>query len=300
MDKQNPTANPPAEYTWWGAVPDHLRTKTQLADLDLPRQPGGPVRATVTAKGPGGKGTYNLYDLGESVPTQTPAAQLARRTTTSRTCDDCGARPESPCTKTADGPLLCAACAHIHRLRQTQHAAAERAQVAAGQAADLLADEHLVVLAAAYTHRPPTETGKPHPPAAAHITVLDARDGLTLYNRTLRLTGPRTPGAPADAVDPTPALADLATLLADRTVALWDTDLQPLHDALRRLKTDRGVLPSGYQRVHKLQVLASLWRADLDPATARYRVPAPPGTAERLLYLLRRMAKSHEFAISEG
>ncbi|WP_327071942.1 hypothetical protein [Kitasatospora sp. NBC_01302] len=292
MEKQNSAVDRPTEYTWWGEVPDHLVTKTRLADLDLPRQPGGPVRATITARGPGGKGTFNLYDIRESTPTATTVAQLAaRRTNSSRTCEECGAHPETPCTETPDGELLCAACAHIHRLRAKQQEAADRARVVGEQAVEHLADEHLVVLSVHYTHRPPTESGKPRPPAAARITVLDPHDALPLYDRTLRLTGPRTPGAPVDAVDPAPALDDLATLLADRTVALWDNELQPLSDALRHLKVKyRSFLPSGYRRVVKLQVLVSLWRADLDPATGQYRVPVPPGSAERLLYLLRAMA----------
>ncbi|MGW7582789.1 hypothetical protein ACWGKU_17085 [Kitasatospora sp. NPDC054768] len=32
------------------------------------------------------------------------------------------------------------------------------------------------------------------------------------------------------------------------------------------------------------------WRADLHPTTARPRTPTPPGTPDRLLYLLGRLA----------
>ncbi|MFE7524632.1 hypothetical protein ACFU7Y_02810 [Kitasatospora sp. NPDC057542] len=285
------------EYTWWGEVPAHLTTKTRLADLDLPRQPGGPARATIATRNAiGRKAVFDLYDVRESVPTSATAAQLAaaaaRRTTGSRTCEECGARPEAPCTQTSDGWLLCTACAHIHRLRARQKEATERAQVVAEQAARICDDERLVVLAVDYTRRPPTDSGVPRPPAAARITVLDPRNALPPYDRTLRLTGPRTPGAPADAVDAGPALADLTALLAEHTVLLWtETDLKPLYDALRHLKLNTGnFLPSGHDRVHRLQTLAALWRADIDPATGHPRTPTPPGTADRLLYLLRRMA----------
>ncbi|MFF2148935.1 hypothetical protein [Kitasatospora sp. NPDC058190] len=159
------------------------------------------------------------------------------------------------------------------------------------QAADLHDDERLAVLAVTYTHRPADPgTGNPRPSAAARITALD-RDAATLYDRTLRLTGPRTPGAPADAVEPAPALADLADLLADRTVLLWDDELKPLHDALRRLKVEhRRILPDGYQRVHHLKMTVTRWRADLDPLTGHHRIPTPPGIADRLLYMLRQVA----------
>ncbi|WP_331731336.1 hypothetical protein [Kitasatospora sp. NBC_01300] len=275
------------EYSWWGDLPNHLVTKTRLSALDLPRQPAGPARATITARHPGGKkGTFELYDINESVPTAATAVQLAaRRTTLFRTCTECGAHPE-----TADGKQLCAVCSHIQRLRAAQEAAAERSRVAGGQAAEFLANDHLAVLGVQYTPRPPADIGKPRPPAAARITVLDARDAHALFDQTLRLTGPRTPGAPADAVEAAPALDELAATLADRTVVLWDMELAPLGDALRPLKTYRTVLPSGYGRVHRVQTLVCMWRADLDPTTGQYRTPTPPGTADRLLHLLRHIA----------
>ncbi|MER7850287.1 hypothetical protein ABTZ03_40860 [Kitasatospora sp. NPDC096077] len=54
-------------------------------------------------------------------------------------CADCGARPETPTT--GDGRALCSTCAHIHRLRTRQQAAAENSRAAATEAATLLADE---------------------------------------------------------------------------------------------------------------------------------------------------------------
>ncbi|MGW7444972.1 hypothetical protein [Kitasatospora sp. NPDC054795] len=285
---------PLPSYTWWGAVPAYLRTTTQLAALDLPRQPAGPVRATIEARNPGTgrKDDFDLYDVRESEPTAATAAQLvaaaARRTTNTRTCEDCGARPETPCTPAADGRALCITCAHITRLRTRQAEAATAGREAAATAARLLADEHLVVLAVTYTPGEPTAAGTPRPPAAARLTALD-RTGATLYDRTLRLTGPRTPGAPVGALDPGPATADLATLLADRTVVIWTPgDLDALYDALRRLKLPTDLLPVG--RVNTARHAAIAWRADLDPATGEHRTPTPPGTADRLHLLLRRMA----------
>ncbi|MFD5084369.1 hypothetical protein ACFWOG_17235 [Kitasatospora sp. NPDC058406] len=279
-------------YTWWGEVPTHLATRTRLAELDLPRQPAGPARATIdTRNALGKKATFDLYDVRESIPTQASAAQLAAaaaRRTKPRTCQDCGAHPDTPCTQSADGRALCDTCAHIDRLRARQQEAAADSRQAAASAVGLLDDEHLVVLAVDYTPGEPTAAGTPRPPAAARITVLD-RDGATLHDRTLRLTGPRTPGAPAHAIDPAPALADLTNLLAERTVVLWTPgDLDPLHDALRRLKLTTALLPEG--RVNSLRPAATQWRADLDPRTGEPRRPTPPGTADRLLLLLRRVA----------
>ncbi|MBV6703456.1 hypothetical protein [Kitasatospora aureofaciens] len=109
----------------------------------------------------------------------------------------------------------------------------------------------------------------------------------------MRLTGPRTPGAPAHATAPAETIAELTELLADRTVLIWtESDLTPLHDALRHLKLNVGpLLPAGHGRVRHLRHAAAQWRADLDPTTGELRFPTPPGTADRLLYLLRRMAK---------
>ncbi|GAA2156914.1 hypothetical protein GCM10009760_58430 [Kitasatospora kazusensis] len=288
------SVKPVPSYTWWGEVPDHLRTATQLAALDLPRQAAGPVRATIETRNPGTgrKEDFDLYDVRESVPTAATAAQLlaagARRTTTSRTCEDCGAHPETPCTPAADGRALCGTCAHITRLRTRQAEARAAAQDVADTADRLLADEHLAVLQIDYIPGEPTAAGTPRPPAAARLTVLD-RTGTALYDRTVRLTGPRTPGAPDHAIDPAPALADLTNLLAERTVVLWTLgDLDPLYDALRRLKLDTALLPEG--RVNSLRPAATQWRADLDPRTGELRRPTPPGTADRLLLLLRKMS----------
>lgn len=247
MDNLNSAANPPAEYSWWGEVPDHLRTATQLAALDLPRQPAGPVRATIKARNPGTgrKDDFDLYDLRESIPSPASAAQLtaaASRRTVSRTCEDCGAHPETPCIPAADGRALCGTCAHITRLRTRQAEAAAAVQDVTETAARILADEHLAVVHVDYTPGEPTAAGTPRPPAAARLTALD-RTGRALYDRTVRLTGPRTPGAPDHAVGPAPALEDLTGLLAQRTVVIWTPgDLGPLSDALRRLRLNTRLL----------------------------------------------------------
>ncbi|MGW4380927.1 hypothetical protein [Kitasatospora sp. NPDC004531] len=285
---------PVPSYTWWGDLPPHLVTRTQLAELDLPRQPGGPVRARITATGPHGrKGTFDLFDLGESVPTPATGAQLAaaaaRRTTGTRACEQCGARPETPCTQ-IDGWLLCGACAHVHHLRARQQQAAEQARAAAEQAARLHADERLAVLAVTYTHRPTPGTGpvrpagrRPHHrprPRRHHPLRPHAAPDRPPHPRRARRHRRTRPGPRRPRRHPRhPHRGAL------------DDDLGPLHSALRRLRVDHPrLLPDGFQRVHRLAMLVTLWRGDLDPTTGRHRAPTPPGTADRLLHLLRRAA----------
>ncbi|MGW4809483.1 hypothetical protein [Kitasatospora sp. NPDC004272] len=286
------SANSPISYTRWGDVPAHLLTRTALADLDLPRQPAGPVRATIdTRNAIGRKATFELYDVRESQPTSASAAQLAAaaaRRTTTRTCQDCGAHPDAPLVPATGGHLLCHTCAHIARLRERQAAAAADARDVAATVARLLDDEHLAVLAVQYVPGEPTAHGTPRPPAAARITVLD-RTGTTLFDETVRLTGPRTPGAPAHAVDHAEPITHLTDLLAERTVVIWSpADLDPLREALRRRKPTCALqLPN---RVNSLKPAATRWRADLDPSTGFHRAPTPPTTADRTLLLLRRIA----------
>src|SRR5271169_3874760 len=87
-------------YTVWYQVPTHLRTRTQLASLDLPRVPDGPVRAEIYARGGDGpKGTFDLFDLNESQPSPATANALAaaqrRRDPVAHQCQDCGAHTEA-------------------------------------------------------------------------------------------------------------------------------------------------------------------------------------------------------------
>ncbi|MFJ8444400.1 hypothetical protein [Kitasatospora griseola] len=287
---------PVPAYTWWGEVPEYLLTRTQLAALELPRRPGGPVRATVDGSTPAGRATFKLFDLAESVPTAATGAQLAAaaaRSATVRVCEDCGARPDAPPAarihpKNGPGRLLCRACRQVHRIRQAQQRLRTASEAAARELADLVAEhgERLVVLDVAYTLRA-TPSGK-QVPAAAALTALDLV-GTALFRRTLRLTGPRTPCSAPDAVPAADALDELSGILAGRTVLMWNlADLDPLHAALRRAAIDAPAYPPR-RRSRSLHELAALWRADVT-ADANLRPAVAPGTADRLLHLVHLIA----------
>ncbi|MFD7499002.1 hypothetical protein ACFV8T_43180 [Streptomyces sp. NPDC059832] len=153
-------------YSYWGEVPaGTYMTKSQLQRLTLPRQPGGPVRARVEGRdGAGRRGVFDLYLVKESEPTSASTAQLAaaaaRRTTTDRVCNECGACPDQPCTPWGDtGHALCQTCTHIERLRTAQLQVTERRAHVQQRAAELL-EQDLAVLHITYTDRGITASGR--------------------------------------------------------------------------------------------------------------------------------------------
>jgi hypothetical protein len=76
-------------YPWFDVVPDNLKTRNQLAELNL--KPGGEIRALVEWKN--GKRVAYLYDVAEAVPkparttAQLQAVEAAKRSR--RTCPVC-------------------------------------------------------------------------------------------------------------------------------------------------------------------------------------------------------------------
>lgn len=281
-------------FSYWGELPANTyMTKTQLKDLDLPRQPGGPVRATVEGRdGAGRRDTFDLYLISESVPTSASAAQLAaaaaRRTTGTRVCEQCGSRPELPCTQ-VDAWLLCQACAHIERLRAAQRQAGEVRDHVQRRAARLLDDGDLAVVHITYTDRGTTDASKRRTPSAAHVAALGA-DGTVLVDVELRIVASRSKGIPDGAADPDQAADAIRSALADKRVLVWASDV--LKDLIQGL-AGLGVswpFPSGHDRRHELRQMVMAWRGDLNPKTGTVRVPIPPGRADRMLYLLQQIA----------
>ncbi|MFH8558894.1 hypothetical protein ACH4FE_35630 [Streptomyces celluloflavus] len=292
----------PEHFARWSALPPDLyMTRTQLANLDQPREPGGPVRATVEGRdGAGRRATFDLHLISESRPTRASAAQLAsaaaRRTTGTRVCEQCGARPDLPCTRVDDW-LLCRTCAHIDMLRARQKQAADARTRAAAYAAELLADERLAVLHVGYTDRGTTPAGTRRAPSAAHLTALDA-EGQVLLDLQIRLVPPRSKGIPKGAVDPGIACEEIRRALEGRVMLVWAAD--SLGDLSKSKALDDGwPFPTGYGRRHELQHMAADWRSDLTPKTGQPRPAMPPGRADRMLQLLQQIASTADHYLGQ-
>ncbi|MFG2226565.1 hypothetical protein [Streptomyces sp. NPDC048644] len=295
-------------FARWGALPpDRYMTRTQLADLDQPREPGGPVRATVEGRdGAGRRATFDLYLISESRPTRASAAQLAaaaaRRATGTRVCEQCGARPDLPCTRVGDW-LLCRTCAHIDMLRARQKQAAEARARATAYAAELLADERLTVLHVGYTDHGATSAGTLRTPSAAHLTALDA-DSQVLLDLQVRLVPPRSEDIPEGAIGPTAAATATATerirlALTGRIMLVWAADSLG-HLSNSEALDDGWPFPTGYGRRHELCHLATDWRGDLDPKTGQPCPAMPPGRADRMLHLLQRIASPADHYLGQA
>ncbi|MFI7103461.1 hypothetical protein ACIBK8_29415 [Streptomyces sp. NPDC050161] len=291
-------------FARWGALPpDRYMTRTQLADLDQPREPGGPVRATVEGRdGAGRRATFDLYLISESRPTRAGAAQLAsdaaRRATGTRVCEQCGARPDLPCTRVGDW-LLCRTCAHIDMLRARQKQAAEARTRATAYAAELLADERLAVLHVGYTDHGATPADTLSGPSTAHLTALDA-DSQVLLDLQMRLVPPRSTDIPDGAIDPATATEQIRLAFTGRLMLVWAAD--SLGDLSRSPALDNVTwpFPTGYGRRHELCHLATDWRGDLDPKTGQPRPAIPPGRADRMLHLLQRIAGTADHYLGQA
>ncbi|MFF9481670.1 hypothetical protein [Streptomyces sp. NPDC014733] len=291
-------------FAYWSALPPHrYMTRTQLSSLDQPREPGGPVRATVEGRDDAGRrAVFDLYLISESRATRAGATQLAaaaaRGTAGTRVCEQCGARPDLPCTPVGDW-LLCRTCAHIDMLHARQRQAAEARTRAAACAADLLADDRLAVLHVDYTERGTAPAGTHRTPSAAHLTALDS-DGHVLLDLQMRLIPPRAKGTiPERAVDPATAGDEIRRALEGRMMLVWAAD--SLRDLSRSKALDDGwPFPTGYGRRHELCHLVADWRGDLDPKTGQPRPAMAPGRADRMLHLLQQTAGAVDPHLSQN
>lgn len=276
-------------YQGWRQVPLGLFSKTQLADLDFPRLPGGPVRAHVqTRDWNGRKATFALYRLAESVPSPAGAAQLeaARRRSdpAARVCTDCGARPDRPVVSGR-----CPACAQIVRIRSALAVAADDRARVVEWARTILVPQLLpaVVLRVVEVLRAPAPSGRQD--LAAVALRVDAVDitGRRLVDATIRLAGPRVKAVPADAVAPDAVADQIRAILGRHPLVTWD-------DAglwsLRRLY-DVDPPHSWYAgNPNALSRRAAQWRGEIDPDTLGMRSAIHPGSADRMLLFLQRMA----------
>jgi len=289
-------------YPHWRAVPWTLASKAALAKADLPREPGSPVRAWVTGTGWNDKDIdIALYSVADSVPTNASAKQLLaarRRSTAVRVCDDCGARTQQPLTESSEGTHRCLMCRRIARIRDFQaELRAERSELAQW-AQQLLADPLLAVVWVGVVEAEPTAAGRRRPPLAARVQAVDGT-GARLLDILVKLTGPRTKGAPTEAVPAEQGATALQQALAGRRMVGWDNEaLVPVLERLDtlgcRVHLD-GIGPKTWEQAHygrRYPPVAATadrvarWRGDLDPATGKLLTPWAPGTADRLWLLL--------------
>jgi hypothetical protein len=281
-------------------VPEHLRTKTQLADLDLPRIPGGEAVGYVHDRGPHGrKGDFDLYDLATSLPSPATAGQLQaarhRSESDGRRCAACGARPDQRPTTHRDpgengaAALLCHPCLHIARLRETQHRIATERTEACHLAATWLAEDTAALVHAAPISPPPGPDGRPKHPLALAVGAFTP-GGTLLYRATVRLNRSRNPIVPTDAVPAEEAFEALSANLTGRCVIEWSTG------ALKHL----GGVPTFPNEPSRsapclfvLDRRVAAWRGQIDPHTYRLTTPPDPGRADLMALLIRRMAADH-------
>jgi hypothetical protein len=293
------------EYTSWGEVPDHLRTMTQLADLDLPRKPIGAPRATITSRYPTGRtAIYDLFDLAESVPTQTSATRLDAGGGPPR-CARCGAHPDTPPTlysRNGQDRHLCFTCHRIEQIRDRQHELAERRLAAAAWAAAILADPTVALISFTHHAPPAAPSGRRRDPVAVTLDACDTSGVVLLRPVTVALVGPRSKHLPAKAITLTQVLPTLAGALAGRRLIPWrSTQAEALATAVRAHPDpqDPHVKQIGDQLAEVAKHPAGLagrvtdWRGQLDLDLA-VRPAIGPGRADRYALLVRRMAHTHD------
>jgi hypothetical protein len=292
-------------YAGWWEVPPHLMPATALAELEYPRTADGqqPVGWVETRDWRDKKTTVALYDARTCPPTKATARQLAAASGSStrrrrRACADCGARCQRPLPPLHEAPgsgPLCPACRHIALLRCAQADAAKARRRSAERAAELLGWTDAAVVQVDLAVPPPMPSGRARPPTAARIRAVDLQ-GERLVDVLVRLVGPRAHHVPAGAVPPKDAAPAVGRLQGRRLIVWHEPDLEHL----RRVAPDlnRADEHAGWNRAYgfpREQVavlwwLVTQWRGQLDPHTRTLIACLPPGTPDRLLLLLQRIA----------
>jgi hypothetical protein len=304
----------PKDYFRWSDVPFSLACRSQLAKADFPREPGGPVRGYLKTSDWRGKKAYwlPLFAVSESVPTGATGGQLAaaeRRSSAVRECGECGARSQQPLHQREDGRHLCLMCGRIARVLERQAQLRERRAELAGWARELLDGGGLAIVWVTVHEAPLTPAGNKRPPLAARVHVVDEA-GRRLADVLVRLAGPRTKGAPDDAVPASEGVAALSAAIEGRRAVLWtDWELEPvtgrlaeLGHRLRGVETVSGPTvwngPSGSWSGQVRDCVAQ-WRGELHPGTGELLTPWPPGTADRLQLALARIAAGASTSATE-
>ncbi len=296
-------------YTGWWQVPDHLLPATTLGELEYPRTATGrqPDAWVDTRDWSDRKTSIPLYDARACPPTKATARQLVTAATRShrqRTCADCGAHCQRPLTvDPTDRRPQCPACRHLARLRRRQAELAAARPVIAARTRELLAWPDAVVVQVDLEVPPPTPAGRRRPATAARVRAVDL-DGARLVDVLVRLVGPRAHHVPASAVAAREAVPTIYRAVVGARLLMWSLlDLERLrlvapHPNLPRLSwlPEAGDTPQPHRplpehaRAVAVEAITTRWRGQLDPHTRALVACLAPGTPDRLLLMLRRIA----------
>ena len=264
-------------FTWWDAVPEHLKTTTQLGKEGL--KPGPYYRALIdTTKYRGG--LYKLFDVAEATPKRkTSAAQLraldrAREAADRqrRTCPGCERLVEDAYEFTVNQGI-CSRCAEARFSAMLTKDRQEAAEWARG----LLADPNLVLL--------DLETTGLYDAEIVQLGVL-SKEGEVLLERLVKPEGDYWDTLRRERGEKVPLITSGATAvhgISDADVAdapgfieleaaLLDV-LEGKTVAVYNLSFDQGVLRRElmrlYERRHDLTELSSIEQRDAQSAFAR-------------------------------
>jgi hypothetical protein len=306
-------------YAGWWQVPAHLLPATALAQLEYPRTPDGcqPVAWVDTRDWRDRKASIPLYDVRTCPPTKATARQLeaaAGRTGARRICADCDARCQRPLTvDPGDRRPRCPACRQVARLRARQAQLAQARPHLAARAAQLLGWAEAAVVQVDLHTPPPTPAGRRRPATAAHVGAVDLA-GRRLVAVLVRLVGRRAHHVPQGAVPADQAAPLVHRALLGRRLICWShQDLTGLQLAAPHPELPRPLrfpeasdasqphLPiPEHARAVVVEPLATRWRGQLDPHTRALVPSLAPGTPDRLLLMLRRIAASSDQPATGG
>jgi hypothetical protein len=292
-------------YAGWWEVPSHLMSTTGLGELEFPRVAEGEPVAWVDADNWRGKAdSVALFDVNLCPPSKASAGQLVaagKKSSKQRACEDCGARCQRPLPQhsEADQRRLCPACRQIARLRERQAEVAGMREQHREWAAKLLAGESSAVVQVDLVVPPPTDAGRKRPATAARVRAADLT-GKRLLDVTLRLVGPRAKWVPTEAVPAEEGVPKVHKALLGKTLILWTfPEMEALREAAPhetwksevpswRVKPDEQ--PPVRAQVETVRTKATQWRGQLDPRHRDLVDCVAPGSPDRLVLLLQRMA----------
>lgn len=300
-------------YAGWWQVPAHLLPATALGELEYPRTADGcqPVAWVEARDWRDRKASIPLYDARACPPTKATARRLAAASAgRRRVCADCQARCQRPLTlDPGDRRPRCPACRQVARLRARQAELRAARPACAARAAELLGWADAAVVQVDLHIPPPTPTGRRRPATAAHLRAVDLA-GNRLVAVLVRLVGRRAHHVPQGAVPAGDAAPVVHRALLGRRLVIWSgqdligllaaaphPDLpQPLRVAeVSDLSQPHQPIPE-HTRAVVVEPLATRWRGQLDPHTRALVPSLAPGTPDRLLLLLRRIAASGQQA----